>query len=89
MKTHELKIWPEFFDAVNDGRKTNELRKSDRSFQVGDLVKLREWDDRKFIFTGRECTRKITYITEGVGPGSIPPFHGLSRGYVILSLEKV
>jgi hypothetical protein len=41
---HELKIWPQYFDAVMTGRKNFEVRKNDRGFQAGDVVILREWD---------------------------------------------
>lgn len=44
MRTHELKIHPEFFNAVENGSKTFELRVNDREFQTGDRVKLNEWD---------------------------------------------
>lgn len=44
MKTHELKIWPQFFEAVKSGVKTFELRVNDREFQTGDMVRLVEWD---------------------------------------------
>lgn len=44
MKEHELKTWPEFFDAVDRGDKTFEVRRDDRSFQVGDRMKLIRWD---------------------------------------------
>ena len=34
--THDLKTWPEFFDAILDGRKTFEVRDTrDRDFAVG------------------------------------------------------
>lgn len=41
---HELKIWPQFYQAVADGSKTFEIRKNDRGFQKGDIVFLKEYD---------------------------------------------
>jgi len=44
---HELKINPEFFDAVASGIKTFEVRKNDRPFRIGDTLVLLEFDDSK------------------------------------------
>ena len=33
---HELKCWPEYFEAVISGAKTFEVRKNDRDFAVRD-----------------------------------------------------
>ena len=43
MKRHELKIWPEYFDPVEAGLKTFEIRKNDRGFAMGDRLLLREF----------------------------------------------
>ena len=48
MATHELKIWPEHFVAINAGRKTMQLRKEDdRHFLEGDGLILREGDEQR------------------------------------------
>ncbi len=86
-RRHDLKSWPDFFEPVASGVKQFELRLNDRKFKVGDVLRLREFDDRKGIYTGREVRKRITYLLEGIGPGAITPVLGLSRGYVILSLS--
>lgn len=40
MKTHNLKLSIEFCDAVLSGEKTFEVRKNDRGFQTGDLIRF-------------------------------------------------
>jgi len=62
MVTHVLKTWPIYFQAVFDGTKTFELRKNDRSYRVGDILKLREWDPELESFTGSEIDVEVTYI---------------------------
>lgn len=61
---HELKIWPAFFRAVMEGRKTYEIRKNDRGFMVGDPIRLNEYDPTHG-YTGKFCDVKVTYLTEG------------------------
>jgi hypothetical protein len=63
MTTHELKTWPQFFDAVHRGVKGYEVRRNDRNFQVGDRLHLREWDPKAGAYTGRELTVKVNHIT--------------------------
>ncbi len=60
---HELKTWPEYFQAIMDGRKTFEIRSNDRNFQVGDTLRLREWCPKRGDYTGFKIDRQVTYIT--------------------------
>ena len=45
---HELKILPEFFTAIIFGKKKFEIRKNDRDFRVGDVLKLMEYDGKNY-----------------------------------------
>ncbi len=46
--THTLKIAPQHFDAVVSGQKTLEIRREDdKTFAVGDVLTLQEWDIRR------------------------------------------
>ncbi len=75
MKKHEIKILPQYFQPVKAGVKTFELRKDDRDYQVGDLVKMREWDGKKY--TGNRIIVDIRYILRDC------PEYGLMDGYCI------
>ncbi|EAH0580331.1 DUF3850 domain-containing protein, partial [Listeria monocytogenes] len=59
-KTHELKILSEYFWDIAEGRKTFEIRKNDRNFQVGDYLILKEFKEEKH--TGWKITVEVTYI---------------------------
>jgi hypothetical protein len=73
MKTHELKVVPEFFDAIDRGDKTFESRFDDRGFEVGDSLHLREWT-ADGGYTGRAITEGVAYILRGEQWGVMPGF---------------
>lgn len=79
MTTHSLKILPDFYDAVVSGAKRAEVRKNDRGFQVGDFLRLNEWDDKEKRYTGRQFLARVTYIVPG---GQF----GVEAGYVCMSI---
>lgn len=56
---HELKILPEFYNAVKNGKKKFECRINDRDYRVGDILKLNEWNGQ---FTSQSLKAQITYI---------------------------
>lgn len=78
-RRHKLKLAKMFFDDVRLGRKSFELRKNDRDYQIGDILELREMDNGEP--TGREIEKEITYILEG--------FAGLKEDYCILALADI
>lgn len=79
--THDLKVAPEFFDALADGSKGFEMRFDDRSFRVGDRLLLREWTIRSG-YSGRELDRQVTYLLRGGAWGVMP-------GFVCLGIKRV
>lgn len=84
-QVHELKILPEYFQAVADGKKKAEFRVNDRDFQHGDLIILNEWDSASNRFTGRKKSAVITHITN---IDHVEPFARCSGvGYVMMSFE--
>lgn len=50
MKVHELKLDDKYFNDVQDGSKTFEIRKNDRDFQVGDLLALSRYKDGSYCY---------------------------------------
>lgn len=82
---HELKCWPEYFQAVKSGEKPFEVRKWERPYRVGDYLLLREYDNLKLNYTGDSIKREITYLLDMTYlPGdNIPHF----AGYVVMGLK--
>lgn len=78
-RRHKLKLAKMFFEDVRLGRKSFELRKNDRDYQIGDILELREMDNGEP--TGRVIEKEITYILEG--------FAGLKEDYCILALADI
>ena len=78
MKIHDLKIDPEYFNAVRFGRKTFEVRKNDRNYEVGDCINLQEYDRNSDLYTGRTLNVQINYILDNQ--------EFLREGYVVLGI---
>lgn len=73
--THELKILPEYFEAVTSGRKQFEIRKNDRDYKIGDQLIFKEWNGSEY--TGDSFKSEITYITD----------YAQKDGYVVLGIR--
>lgn len=80
MKIHQIKILKGFADAIVEGRKTFEVRKNDRGYHVGDLVKFTAVDCDARPYNSHEINTKtyvITYILSG---------WGIKEEYVVFSI---
>lgn len=80
-REHDLKLAADLFEDVRSGRKTFELRRNDRNFQVGDVLWLRAWDG--VAYDGRSHRVKVTYLTDGSRFGALQP------GFICMSVEPV
>ena len=77
---HDLKTWPEVFNALMSRAKKHDIRVNDRDFRVGDELLLREWNPETETYTFRYIMAEITYITPG-GEWGIP------ENLCVMSLE--
>lgn len=83
---HELKCWPKFFEAIAQGRKRHDLRRSvDRNFRVGDLLRLQEFDPDRGNYTGRTQLVRVTYVTSADVPCALSE-EALNPDFCILSI---
>ena len=90
MTLHELKILHGYLIDVSIGKKTFELRKNDRDYQVGDLIRF--IDIREDDSTAKNQIEpnidentlyRITYVLKDVEK------YGLDRDYCILAIKKL
>lgn len=76
-KIHDLDIYPEYFEPVNERIKNFEIRRNRAGFRVGDILLLREYRPETEHYTGRVISRTITYITD----------YAQQEGYVVLGIK--
>lgn len=64
--THQFKIYPEYFRAVVERRKSFEVRKKRHlePYLVDDCVILYEFDPDSEMYTGRVWNGRITYVLD-------------------------
>lgn len=86
---HELKTWPQFFEAISSGRKTFQVRRNDRGFNAGDTLWLREWKHtlepglpESFRYTRNEMRVRVTYVLAG-------ECFGIKDGYCVMGIRRM
>lgn len=89
---HEVKSWPEFFEATLSGAKPFDVRINDRDgeYRVGDTLWHREWNpeanDEEGEYTGREARYLVTFVLSG--DDSLVT-RGIEPGYVVMGLRPL
>lgn len=86
MKTHRLKVFIKYADAIMNGTKTFEIRRSDRNFKVGDkvvfdVVANEGYDVRA---AARHPLNGMVYRIDYI----LDDFKGLAKKYVALAISK-
>lgn len=92
--THELKLWPEYFEQVRNGRMRFQLRRNDRDFKVGDHLLLKEWDPAGGTKQPDQCLMTGAYTDRGIlvrVDYIMDDAHrfGLDPDYVIMSISLI
>lgn len=94
MTYHDLKLNDAYFEAVAKGLKKFEVRRDDRGFQKGDILRLNRFDPKErcyltknspdnytqFFSKAKHVLAEIKYVLTG---GQL----GIEPGYVVLSIE--
>ena len=80
--THELDSYIDQFEDIVKGLKTFMCGFDNRSFRVGDILKINEYDRDAILYTGRFVEVRITYLQQG---GE----NGLPEDYIIMSIKKI
>lgn len=79
---HELKTWNEPFEMTAIGLKEFEVRVNDRDYEVGDQLKLREYDPETGVYSGRWILCDVRYVMQG-------GVFGLPGDLCVMSIRKV
>lgn len=83
----EKKVWPEYFQAILDGKKKFELRIADFECNVGDTLLLREWDPEIKDYTGREIKKEVTYVIKTKDINLFSAEDIAKHGYQVISFN--
>lgn len=81
---HELKIKQCYLIHILDGRKTFDVRKNDRDFQVGDTIKFLPLDDKNYNVYDLASPLpeyRINYV--------LADFEGLQQHHVCLAITPI
>ena len=87
MKTHTLKVFIKYADAIMNGTKTFEVRKNDRGYEVGDKIVFDVVTNEGYAVgaAARHPLNGATYRIDYI----LDDFEGPAQKYVVLAISKV
>jgi len=56
------KLWSDYFELINSGKKKFELRLADFDIKEGDTLMLEEWNPETKQYTGRKIQKLVDYV---------------------------
>ena len=88
MKVINKKIWTKYFDLISSGKKKYELRLNDFDIEVGDILRLEEWNPNTRVYTGRSIEKTVTSVSNFKLDELVWPKEDYEeKGFKLLSLE--
>jgi len=81
---HELKIEQCYLIHILEGKKTFEVRKNDRDFQVGDTIRFLPIQDSNY-----DAYRHTSTIPEFSIDYILSCFGGINQGYVCMAIKPI
>lgn len=81
-RTHELNVMAPIADAIWNGSKSFDIRKNERGFNAGDLVRYQctSWEHEPIEHEINHALFRITYVRSG---------YGMQERFVAFSIEEV
>jgi len=66
MTDHQLKIYPDYWDEIANGKKTFEVRKNDRGYKLNDRLVFHKYNPglKEYVDDDDILICRVTYITD-------------------------
>lgn len=89
MAAVEKKVWADYFKNIKANQKHFEVRLADFKVKAGDVLVLKEWNNRKREYTGRKMTFKVGSVLKI--PQDMKKFYSaeqMKKGFYVIELKK-
>lgn len=84
----EKRVWPNYFDDLEDGKKTFDLRLADFECAEGDTIVFIEYDPCDQKETGRKLEKRVSYVLKTKDLPFWSAAEIAKNGYQVIGLEE-